>query len=121
MSTNETNDEGNGSRTQAEITREYQYMNDPGRRVAVAVGNTSLRRLMGLSIVDDSNLAAQIRRAVAEYAERRQDDPTFAEQVENARSRFDKERDLAQTALGPDYMPPAEPIVDREEQLPETD
>lgn len=73
-------------RSQAEISQ--SYLEAPhGQPVTVRVGQQSLDYLTALGILDQTNIAAQMRRACGEYTERRLDDPTLDEQVEAERMR----------------------------------
>ena len=60
------------------------------RPVTVRLSEQQVTHLMGLAIIDDTNLAEQLRQAVAVYIEQRRSAPDFAEQVEAARTRQDK-------------------------------
>lgn len=55
--------------------------------VTVRLAQSQLRELMGLSIVDNSNLAEQIRRAVEEYVTHRLEAPDLQAQVASAKAR----------------------------------
>lgn len=55
--------------------------------VTVRLSQHVLRELMGLSVVDESNLAEQIRIAISEYIDKRVAAPDFDEQVEAAKAR----------------------------------
>jgi hypothetical protein len=55
--------------------------------VTVRFPHSALRELMGLSVVDDTNLADQIRKAVLQYIQQRLSDPALQEQVAAARER----------------------------------
>lgn len=57
------------------------------RPVTVRLPENDLRVLMALSIVDDTNLAEQIRRAVDEYAQNRRNSTTLQQEIAAARQK----------------------------------
>lgn len=66
---------------QAAISREYSNPEDDPQKVIVAIGSHALDFMTGLSFIDDINIAAQIRRAISEYIDRRLQDPSLKEQI----------------------------------------
>lgn len=74
-------------RTQAEITGGYKETDGHVTPLALSIGYTALNQLKGLAILDDSSIAAQIRRSIDEYYAGRVVDPTMPRQVEAARQR----------------------------------
>lgn len=57
------------------------------RPVTVRLPESDLRLMMALSIVDDTNLAYQIRRAVEQYVAGRKNSDTLRDEVEAARKK----------------------------------
>jgi hypothetical protein len=55
--------------------------------VTIRIAEDKLRDLMALSVVDNGNLADQVRRAVDEYVTSRVSSPSFNEQVRAAHER----------------------------------
>lgn len=62
-------------------------MSPTDKPVSVRLPGSQLRELMGLALVDGTNLAEQIRRAVTAYVEVRTKDASFQEQIRDARAR----------------------------------
>ncbi|MCU1392576.1 MAG: hypothetical protein JWM34_1004 [Ilumatobacteraceae bacterium] len=57
------------------------------RTLSVRVPEQTVQMLMGLSLVDDINLAATIRKALMSYVESRRSDETFDAQLQAAKER----------------------------------
>ena len=67
--------------------REYARPVPGDKPVTVRLSEERLKLLTGLCMLDDSNLAEQLRRAVDEYLLRRRSSPEFPEQLAAARRR----------------------------------
>lgn len=59
----------------------------PERVVSVRLPGQILRDLMALALVDETRLAAQLRRAAEEYVETRLQEPDIKDKLEAARTR----------------------------------
>lgn len=55
--------------------------------VTVRLPEPEIRVLMALSIVDDTSLADQIRRAVSDYVRMRKESDTLEKEIEDARQK----------------------------------
>lgn len=64
---------------------DWAVMREPTTPVTVRLDDQSIRQLYGLAMLDETHLAAQIRRAAHEYVASRRADPDFPAQVAAAR------------------------------------
>ena len=59
----------------------------PDKPVTVRLRETQLRELMGIAVIENTNLAELLRTAVDEFIDRRLEDPALTKKVEAARQR----------------------------------
>jgi hypothetical protein len=72
---------------QAKLSRRYIHAERDLGYTSVLIGFHTLDLVTGLGIIDETNIAAQIRRAVDEYLDRRTQDPTLPDQIASAEGR----------------------------------